>query len=143
MTDSTTATASASSIASGTSGTQLATSASTLGESDFLELMMDQLKDQNPLSPADPTQYVSELASFSSLEEEMQVATNSQTAATQDASSEAVNLIGKSVTYTSTSGSGQTGTVSSVQFTSSGPTLTIGSTSGISLSAVTGVAGQS
>ena len=32
--------------------------------------MMDQLKNQDPLNPSDPTQYLSELASFSSLEQE-------------------------------------------------------------------------
>ena len=40
--------------------------------------------------------------------------------------------------YTDSSGNPQTGTVSSVQFTSSGPTLTIGSATGISLSSITG-----
>jgi flagellar basal-body rod modification protein FlgD len=124
--------------ATGTTGTQLATSNSTLGENSFLQLMMDQLKDQNPLSPADPTQYVSELASFSSLEQEMQVATNSQTTATEQASNEAVGLIGHTVTYTDADGNAQSGTVASVQFTSSGPTLTIGSASGITLSSITG-----
>ena len=138
MTDATSAT-SASPIASGTTGSTITTPNSSLGENDFLQLMMDQLKDQNPLSPADPTQYVSELASFSSLEQEMQVATNSQTASTEQASSEAVNLIGHSVTYTDpTTGAPTTGTVASVQFTSSGPTLTIGSATGISLGSVTG-----
>ena len=105
MTDATTAatgaTPTTSAGVSGTSGTQITTPELVqLGESDFLELMMDQLKDQNPLSPADPTQYVSELASFSSLEQETQVATSSSTATTEQASSEAVNLIGHSVTYT-------------------------------------------
>ena len=140
MTDATTSATSASSIASGTSGTQITASNSSLGESDFLTLMMDQLKDQNPLNPADPTQYVSELASFSELEQEMNVSTATQGAATDTASSEAVNLIGHSVTYTDATGTDQTGTVSSVQFSSSGPTLTIGSSSGISLSSVTGAA---
>jgi flagellar basal-body rod modification protein FlgD len=137
MTDATTATSSTP-IATGTTGTTITTKNSQLGENDFLQLMMDQLKDQNPLSPADPTQYVSELASFSSLEQEMQVASNSQTASSEQASNEAVNLIGHSVTYTDAAGNAQTGTVSSVQFTSSGPTLTIGSANGISLSSITG-----
>lgn len=127
-----------------TSGTELSTpgnsitsSNSDLGEGDFLQLMMDQLENQNPLSPADPTQYVSELASFSSLEQETNIASTTQTASDQSASTEALALVGHSVTYTDDSGTNQTGTVSSVQFTSSGPTLTIGAESGIALSNVT------
>jgi hypothetical protein len=66
------------------------------------------------------------------------VATATGNVATSQASSEAVNLIGHSVTYTDSSGAVQTGTVSSVQFDSAGPTLTIGTTKGISLGSVTG-----
>ena len=122
-----------------TSGTQLATSnsASSLGENDFLQLMMDQLQNQDPLSPDDPTQYVSELAQFSSLEQMNNVATTNQASANETANTEALALVGKSVTYTDAAGTGQTGTVSSVQFTSTGPTLTIGSSSGVALSNVT------
>lgn len=122
-----------------TPGTQLASPAQTssLGQNDFLNLMMDQLKNQDPLNPGDPTQYLSELAQFSSLEAMTNVATSSQSQANQSASTEALALVGKNVTYTDSQGPGQTGTVSSVQFTSSGPTLTIGSQSGIALSQVT------
>lgn len=122
-----------------TAGTQMPSTGqtTTLGQNDFLQLMMDQLQHQNPLSPDDPTQYVSELAQFSSLEAMTNVATSSQNSASQSASTEALALVGKSVTYTDASGPGQTGTVSSVQFTSSGPTLTIGSETGIPLSQVT------
>jgi flagellar basal-body rod modification protein FlgD len=130
-----------------TSGTQMPNSSSSnsstggtssMGENDFLQLMMDQLSNQDPLNPDDPTQYVSELAQFSSLEEETNVATADQNNANQTASTEALALVGKQVTYTDNNGNDQTGTVSSVSFTSSGPTLTIGSDSGIALSNITG-----
>ncbi len=54
----------------GTTGTTFSNPSSNLGENDFLKLMMDQLQNQDPLSPSDPTQYLSELAGFSSLEQE-------------------------------------------------------------------------
>jgi len=38
-------------------------------QSQFLQLLVAQLKGQNPLDPQDPTQFVSQLAQFSSLEE--------------------------------------------------------------------------
>lgn len=109
----------------------------SLNEGDFLTLMMDQLKNQNPLNPADPTQYMSELASFSSLDEQMQIASSSSESASNQAASSALSLLGQTVSYTDDSGTAHSGTVSSVNFTSSGPTLTIGGTSGISLSSIT------
>jgi flagellar basal-body rod modification protein FlgD len=121
----------------GTSGTTASNPSSNLGENDFLKLMMDQLKNQDPLNPADPTQYMSELASFSSLEQETQVASSTASAATQQASSSALSLLGHTVSYTDPTGAVQSGTVSKVDFTSSGPTLTVGTTPGIGLSSIT------
>jgi flagellar basal-body rod modification protein FlgD len=121
----------------GTSGTTFSNPSSNLGENDFLMLMMDQLKNQDPLNPSDPTQYLSELAGFSSLEQETQIASSTASAATQQASASALSLLGHTVSYQDASGVTQSGTVSKVDFTSSGPSLTIGSTSGISLASIT------
>jgi len=40
-----------------------------LGKDDFLKLMIEQLKSQDPLNPTDATQYTSQLAQYSSLEQ--------------------------------------------------------------------------
>jgi flagellar basal-body rod modification protein FlgD len=119
-----------------TPGTTIGPS-NTMGSNDFLDLMMDQLKNQNPLSPSNPTQYLSELASFSSLEQETNIATSTSSAATEQASASALAMIGHSVDYTDANGDTQTGTVSSVQFSASGPTLTIGTAAGIALGSIT------
>ncbi len=42
---------------------------SKMGKDDFLRLMVEQLKYQDPLNPMDSTQYVSQLAQFSSVEQ--------------------------------------------------------------------------
>src|SRR5579875_3519537 len=120
------ATTNSSPLMSGTTGTQMSPASSSLGENQFLQLMMDQLKNQDPLQPSDPTQYLSELASFSSLEQETQVAASTANSATQQASASALALLGHTVSYNDASGNAVTGTVSKVDFTSSGPTLTIG-----------------
>jgi flagellar basal-body rod modification protein FlgD len=42
---------------------------SVLGKDDFMRLMIEQLKNQDPLSPADSSEYSAQLAQFSSLEQ--------------------------------------------------------------------------
>ena len=126
-----------------TTGTTLAPSTSAtgsagaLGENDFLQLMMDQLKNQDPLSPDDPTQYLSELAQFSSLQQQNSIATSAASQATQSTTSSALSLLGHTVSYQDSTGVIQTGTVSKVDFSSTGPTLTVGTTGGIGMSSIT------
>jgi len=120
----------------GTSGTSFSNPSDNLGENDFLKLMMDQLQNQDPLNPSDPTQYMSELASFSSLEQETQIAQSTASASTQQASSSALGLLGHTVSYKDADGVTQTGAVSKVDFTSSGPMLTIGTNAGVSLGSI-------
>ncbi len=106
----------------------------SLNENQFLQLLMTELKNQNPMSPSssDPTQFMTQLAQFTSLEQQTNTAqSTSQIAAAQSASS-AVALIGHQVSYTDpTTGATGTGPVQSVQITSAGATLTIGGTPGI------------
>ncbi|MCE5228666.1 hypothetical protein LLG95_03610 [bacterium] len=49
--------------------TTATTSSAGLGKNDFLQLMIAQLENQDPLNPADATQYTSQLCQFSSLEQ--------------------------------------------------------------------------
>ena len=55
------------STTSSSSGSSL-TSAAQQTQSEFLNLLVTQLKDQNPLNPTDGTTFVTQLAQFSSLE---------------------------------------------------------------------------
>jgi flagellar basal-body rod modification protein FlgD len=43
-------------------------SATTMGKDDFLKILMAQLKNQDPLNPQDPGQFVSELSQLTSVE---------------------------------------------------------------------------
>ncbi len=54
--------------------TSSTTGSNTLGEDDFLTLLVAQLQNQDPLDPQDNTEFIAQLAQFSSLE--AQTATN-------------------------------------------------------------------
>ena len=45
-------------------------------QSQFLQLLVAQLKEQNPLDPQDGTQFVTQLAQFSSLEQLVNIRTD-------------------------------------------------------------------
>jgi flagellar basal-body rod modification protein FlgD len=105
--------------------------AGVLGDDQFLQLMVDQLKEQDPLNPTDTSSYLSELAQFTSVEQETNTATSTST-------TEALSLLGQTVTYNA-GGQAVSGTVTSVDLTGASPTLTIGGTSGITTSQVQSV----
>jgi flagellar basal-body rod modification protein FlgD len=129
----------------GTSGASITNnSATTISSSEFLNLMMDSLQDQDPLNPSssDPTQYLTELAQMTSVEQETNTAQNTSDTAQAQSVSQAIGLIGDSVTYLDqTNGDKITGTVQSVQITSSGPTLTVDGSAGVALSSILNVQG--
>ena len=105
-----------------------------LGSDAFLQLMMAELKNQNPLSASssDPSQFMAQLAQMTSVEQETNTAQST-------AQSAALSLLGHAVTYTDNSGAAQTGTVQKVDLTPSGPTLTIGGVAGINPTSVSEV----
>jgi flagellar basal-body rod modification protein FlgD len=101
-----------------------------LGQDDFLKLMVAQLQAQNPMQPSSDTEYLSELASFTELEQMTNLANAGEL-------SGALQLIGHQVSYTDSKGLGHTGTVEAVKTTSSGTTLTVEGQSGVAESSVT------
>jgi flagellar basal-body rod modification protein FlgD len=110
-----------------------------INQDQFLKMLMAELKNQNPMNPnsSDPMQFVTELAQFTSVEQQTYTAESTQTIASGQNNATAIALIGHTVNYTDpNTQASATGVVQSVEFTSNGPTLTINGTSGINASAV-------
>ena len=79
----------------------------SLGSEDFMELMLVQIQNQNPMEPTDTTEYISQMAEFSSLEQ-MQSMNNSIN------TMYAFGMMGKEVTVNNGDGTVTTGLVDSV-----------------------------
>ena len=113
---------------------------SALGEQAFLQLLVTQIKQQDPMNPMDNTTFVTQLAQFSSLEQLTSM--SSQLGKLNNSS--AISMIGKQVAYTTTDASGKpssaSGTVSGVNLQSGTPELIVGNTS-VPLSSIVEVAG--
>ncbi len=86
-----------------------------LGKDDFLKLLITQLSNQDPTSPMEDTEFIAQMAQFSSLE---QLTNMNQEFAKMNAmlvSSQAVNTIGKTVDI-SLGGTQTTGVVEAVTY---------------------------
>jgi flagellar basal-body rod modification protein FlgD len=123
----------ASTTATGTSGTD------QMNQDMFLKLMVAQLKNQDPMNPTDSSQFLAQSAQFTSLEKLDTMAQQSAQALSAQMAFGASGLVGRTVTYTATDGTSKSGTVGSVNFTSDGPMLGVGSDS-VAINSVTKVA---
>lgn len=107
---------------------------SQLGENAFLQLLTTELANQDPLQPMDDTQSVTQLAQFSALQSQTNLATSFQTFQSNFGVLQASSLIGKNVTVSTPDGSGntstQTGTVSTIEVQNGQPYFTMNDSSG-------------
>ena len=88
----------------------------------FLKLLIAQMKNQDPTQPMDSTQYVAQLATFSQVEQSVQMNTKLDSILQSSALSQADAIIG----HTITSADGKTtGTVSEVKLTAGGLTAVL------------------
>lgn len=110
-----------SALSSAISGTT--TSSSFVSQDTFLKLLVTQLKNQDPLNPQDSSQFVSQLASFSSLEQMTNMSQSMETVL----ETSVTGLIGKTATVvdTSTSSGYTTGTIQGIQYYADGPAVKI------------------
>lgn len=110
-------------------------STNQLNYNDFLQLLMAQLKNQDPTQPMDPSQMVTQLATVSQVGQQVQTNTTLASLLTATSLSQAEMLIGQNVTSANGTQSGQ---VASVNVGSTGVSakLTNGETIDLSHGAV-------
>ncbi|HWH19608.1 MAG TPA: flagellar hook capping FlgD N-terminal domain-containing protein [Solirubrobacterales bacterium] len=105
---------------------------SGLNKDEFLQLLVGQLKNQNPLSPVGSQEFMSQMAAFSTLEQVTNLAVSNEELNGMISTNQSLSLVGHQVSYLKEDGTSVEGTVESVDFGKEGSSLTIGGVSGIS-----------
>ena len=107
-------------------GLGVTTSSSSKDKDMFLQLLVAQMKYQDPTNPTDSSQFLAQSAQFTSLEKMQSIADQTGLLLGSSLAFGASGLVGRTVTYTLDDGTEGTGTVSGVQFGTSGPVLSVG-----------------
>lgn len=90
----------------------------TLGQGDFLKLLVAQMSQQDPMNPMKDTEFIAQMASFSALEQSK--------AMQQDmAQLRASTMLGETVKLKKTDGTTTTGVVGTVEFSEGKPYLIV------------------
>jgi flagellar basal-body rod modification protein FlgD len=97
-----------------------------LGKDDFLKLMVAQLKNQDPMNPADDKDNIAQMAQFSSLEQITNLVTATETMGFSSQVTQSVSLIGHQVGFTREDGTTGQGTATSVAIEDGKILITVG-----------------
>jgi flagellar basal-body rod modification protein FlgD len=98
----------------------------TLGKDAFLKLLITQIRYQDPLSPLENSEFIAQLAQFSSLEQMQQMNTGLWTAQLMAAGTQALSLVGRHVIAQEPGADPIEGTVDAVSFRDGTPILLVG-----------------
>lgn len=90
-----------------------------LGKMDFLQILVTQLRYQDPLNPMDDKEFIAQLAQFSTLEQMTEQTKWSQM-------SYALGLVGQKVLYRTEEGNVEAGVVKSMRMQDGQPLLSFG-----------------
>ena len=91
----------------------------------FLQLLVAQMKYQDPMNPTDSSQFLAQSAQFTALEKMQAVADQTAQLVTSQMAFGASSLVGRTVAWTGADGVPHSGTVDGVQFGTEGPQLSV------------------
>jgi flagellar basal-body rod modification protein FlgD len=97
---------------------------SAISQANFLQLLLAQLRTQDPLEPVDNQQFVAQLASFSALEINRQQSERVDNLLTVQAVTQSIGLIGKNIELRTAQGNSN-GVVTALSIVSGEPRLTV------------------
>jgi flagellar basal-body rod modification protein FlgD len=98
---------------------------SSLGVTDFLKLITIQLQNQDPLQPVDDTQFISQMASFTNLQQTQTLTADFEAYSQQASLSSASGLLGGYVTVSDAALGPVTGQVTAVKVESGTPKIVV------------------
>ena len=104
----------------------------------FLQLLVSELQNQNPNNPANPSQFLTQTATFEEVQQLTSLQTSMTSLVTAQQNTSATSLLGMQVTGADSAGKSVSGTVNGVELTSGGPVLSVNG-SKVSYSSVTEV----
>jgi flagellar basal-body rod modification protein FlgD len=99
--------------------------ADQMDKDTFLKLLVAQMKYQDPSSPTDPTQFVSQTAQFTQVEKLTSLSDLTQRVYDSSRQQTATSMIGRTITFKDASGASRTGLVTGASVGSSTPNLTV------------------
>jgi flagellar basal-body rod modification protein FlgD len=114
-----------SSTGSASTGSTTSTSTNAVNYNTFLQLLIAEMKNQDPTNPTDTSQYMSQFAQMSSVEQAMQTNTKLDALLSSSALSQADGLIGRTATFTDSTGATMSGKITSVSINSDGSIATL------------------
>ena len=94
----------------------------------FMQLLIAQLKNQDPSSPMDTSAMMTQTTQMSTMQSLTELTTTSQNEFALQMRVAAATLVGRQVTWNDANGTEQHGEVSAVSYTSTVPTLRVGTT---------------
>ena len=111
-----------------------------LGKDAFLKMLVAQLQHQDPMNPMQDSDFMGQMASFSSLEQITNLAIANERIAASLSSTGAVGLLGRTVSYLGEDDAIHTGKVEKVSTIDGKPFLTVDGTDGVDPATITQVA---
>lgn len=106
------------------SGATNVTANNSLDQQDLVRLFLAQLNFQDPIEPVNNREFLAQMAQFANLEQSRQSNESIQNLVFMNSTAQSIGLLGRAVEFIGEEGS-VTGTITAVEFSPSGPKLTV------------------
>jgi flagellar basal-body rod modification protein FlgD len=111
----------------------------SLTPADFIQFMVTELQNQDPLDPTDPNQMLSQMSEIGQLQSSDTLQSSLTSMVQQNQVAAASSMIGKLVQGTDANSNQQTGIVSAVQVSSTGVNVTLNTGATVPMANITAI----